>query len=94
VIVILNGKDRAAVQNTDLCKDCRHFHEHVYAHNNRVEKTCHVASEIMRLKGPVAQCNDYFTRTQPYLSEMKDIAWTIERRGTTGFKAEAPEKKL
>lgn len=94
MLVIIGDQDKAAVSGgTDLCRNCRYLKEHTYALTGSQERWCCVAVSMpIRLHGPVALCRDFFPQTHPYLSEMREIAWKLEFKGSRemGFKVTRP----
>lgn len=80
MFIIISDRQKAASRSTaNLCLTCREYRAVRYALDDREERLCmEDRDRPMRLRGPVAQCTDYYDKTKPGKYELDKMAWAIE----------------
>ena len=92
VFKIHNGTERNDRPN--LCKTCYCGQVFIGRDTGKQTVICNKPTPAVLMQEAVVSCTGYYDRTQPSLSDMQDIAWTVntDKSGrTVGFKP--PEKK-
>lgn len=74
----------------NLCLKCSYYSRKKYALDDQETKICTVnGGRGEHLRGPVAECTDFYDKTETSLREMKEIAWVIEiKKANVGFGAD------
>jgi len=89
VFKIHRGTPRSDV---NLCPSCRHCHRMVEATGR--ERVLCTANRIINMTQPIVECSLYINRTQPTLSDMQEIAWSLMTdKGGRKLGFQSPEQR-